>query len=323
MTKIWALLDNRMGNNNQVLGVAEALGLPFEQKKIEYDCFAFLPNFLRGATKLGINSSSLREIDIPAERLPDLIIGAGRRMFPLMRYLKKKSKGRTKLVQMMNPGMSGFKEADLIVLPRHDMYKGNASNVIQTLGAPHRVTEQKLSEELEKWRPQFEKYPQPRISVIVGGSTKKMPFTTEMAKQLALGVLDLNPGSILVTTSRRTPPDVIQILKQMFPAEETYFYQFGDAGENPYFGLLAWGSRIVVTGDSMSMCSECCATGVPVYIFAPSKSMSKKHALFHQQLYETGYATALGCGQTAFGGRLNPSQDVAEKILSLLPEKKD
>ncbi|MBP5535031.1 MAG: mitochondrial fission ELM1 family protein [Alphaproteobacteria bacterium] len=319
MVKIWALLDDRMGNNNQILGVAEALGLPFEQKKIVYNKLVHLPNFLRGKTTCGIDESCLREIDLHAERLPDLIIGAGRRMFPLMRYLKKKSRGRTRLVQMMNPGFFGFKEADLVVLPRHDRYKGKAKNVMQTLGSPHRVTKQKLEEELEKWRPVFEKYAQPRISVIVGGSTKKMPFTVEMAKQLALGVLDLNPGSILVTTSRRTPIDVIQTLKQMFPADKTYFYQFGDKEENPYFGLLAWGGRIVVTGDSMSMCSECCATGVPVYIFSPQKNKSKKHALFHQQLYETGYATALGCGQTAFGGRLNSAQDVAERIRSLLP----
>ncbi|MBO5997016.1 MAG: mitochondrial fission ELM1 family protein [Alphaproteobacteria bacterium] len=323
MTKIWALLDDRMGNNNQVLGVAEALDLPFETKKIAYNKLIFLPNFLRGSTMLGVDKNSLGEIDLPAEQLPDLIIGAGRRMFPLMRYLKKKSGGRTKLVQMMNPGLFGFKEADLIALPRHDSYKGHAPNVMRTLGSPHRVTEQKLAEELEKWRSVLENYEQPRVSVIVGGSTKKAQFTANMARDLAFGVLDLNPGAILVTTSRRTPKDVIETLKQIFPTEKTYFYQFGDAGENPYFGLLAWGSRIVVTGDSMSMCSECCATGVPVYIFAPTGTMSKKHTLFHKQLYEAGYATALGCGQTAFGGRLNSAQDVADKVRSLLPTEEN
>ena len=320
MNKIWALLDDRMGNNNQILGVAEALGTPFEEKKITYNKWIFLPNFLRFKPILGVSKESLKDIDLPAEELPDLIIGAGRRMFPLMRYLKKKSKGRTKLVHMMNPGFWGFKDADLIVLPRHDGYTGHADNVMQTLGAPHRVTEKRLNVELEKWRDSFKKYAQPRVSVIVGGSTKKYPFTVEMANRLALGVLDLNPESILVTTSRRTPQDVIQVLKQAFPAEKTYFYQYGDEGENPYFGLLAWGSRIVVTGDSMSMCSEACAAGVPVYIFAPIGSTSKKHALLHKQLYESGYATPLGCGQTAFGGRLNPSEDVANKIQDLLGE---
>ena len=318
MLKIWALLDDRTGNNNQILGVAEALKLPFEEKRITYDKWIRLPNFLRGASRLGVDEKCLKDIDLPSDELPDLIIGAGRRMFPLMRYLKKKSRGHTKLVQMMNPGLCGFREADLVVLPRHDKYKGYASNVMQTLGAPHRVTEEKLADELEKWRPVFEKYEQPRVSVIVGGATKKAPFTVEMAKELALSVLNLNPASILVTTSRRTPKEVIQTLKQIFPTDKTYFYQFGDEGENPYFGLLAWASKIVVTGDSMSMCSECCATGVPVYIFAPDGTMGKKHALFHKQLYESGYATKLGSGQTAFGGRLNAAQDVAEKIRQLL-----
>lgn len=318
MVKIWALLDDRIGNVNQILGVAEALDLDFEVKKISYDKKVKLPNFLRGASTIGIDKESLSFIDVDQDQLPDLIIGAGRRMFPLMRYLKKKSKGKTRLVQMMHPGKVGFKDCDLVVLPQHDNHHKRSDNVMYTLGSPHRVTEEKLSSELEKWRPVFEKYAQPRISVIVGGATKKSPFTKEMAEQLAWQVLDLKPGSVLVTTSRRTPSEVIDTLKQIFPKDKTYFYQFGDQGENPYFGLLAWGSRIVVTGDSMSMCSEACASGVPVYIFAPKGTMGKKHSRLHSQLYSSGYATFLGSGQTTFGGRLNASKDVAEKIKELL-----
>ena len=85
MIKIWALLDDRMGKNNQILGVAEALDMPFEQRKIVYNKWVGLPNFLRGATTCGIDKTSLKDIDLPSEELPDLIIGAGRRMFPLMR----------------------------------------------------------------------------------------------------------------------------------------------------------------------------------------------------------------------------------------------
>jgi len=318
MLKVWALLDDRAGNNNQVLAVAEALDIPFEEKKIHYNKFVKLPNFLRQATTLGIDKGSLNQFELPLEDLPDLIIGAGRRMYPLMRYLKKKKKGNMRLVQIMNPGKSGFKEADLVVLPRHDNYKGYSKNVFFTLGAPNRVTKERLQAEQEKWRSVFEAYPQPRVSVIVGGATKKSPFTIQMAEQLALDVLALEPGSLLITTSRRTPTEVVQKLKAIFPKENTYFYQYGDEGENPYFGLLSWGSRIVVTGDSMSMCSEACSAGVPVYIFAPNGSMGKKHQLFHKQLYESGYATALGSGQIAFGGILNAANEVAERVKTLI-----
>ena len=318
MRKVWLILDDRMGNINQIKGVGEALGWPMEEKKISYNRWIRLPNFLRGESTLGISPESLSFLKEP---FPDVVVGAGRRMFPLLRYIKKKSGGKTKIVQLMNPGSWGFSKADLIVLPRHDNYKGKKANVFQTLGSPHRVTQEKLKEEFEKWKPFFEKYPSPRVSVIIGGATKKAPFTLDMAKQLATDVMALKPASLLVTTSRRTPKEVVDYLSDTFPKETTFFYKFGDEGENPYFGLLAWGGEIVVTGDSMSMCSECCAAGVPVYIFAPKGTMGEKHERFHQQLYASGYATALGSGQKAFGGYLNAAKEVAEKIISLLGDE--
>ncbi len=312
---VWLLADNRAGNVNQLLGVAEQLGLSFEQKKIEYSKWAVLPNFLQGSSLIGVTNETKESLKPP---YPRLVIGAGRRVFPIARHIKKMSSGRTKIVQLMHPGSVGIKDADLVVIPMHDDYDKKASNVMRTLGAPHRVTKAKLALEQEKWRDTFKKYPEPRLSVIVGGATKRAPFTVEMAQNLAANVLALNTGSILVTTSRRTPPEVVEVLKKTFPKEKTYFYQYGDGGENPYFGLLAWGSQIVVTGDSMSMCSECCASGVPVYIFAPQGTMGTKHMRFHEQLYRSGYATALGSGQIAFGGSLNAAEDVVQKIQSIL-----
>ena len=40
-----------------------------------------------------------------------------------------------------------------------------------------------------------------------------------------------------------------------------------NAAANPYFGILATADRLVVTGDSIAMLSEACATGRPVQIF--------------------------------------------------------
>ena len=39
-----------------------------------------------------------------------------------------------------------------------------------------------------------------------------------------------------------------------------------DDSANPYFGMLALGDELVVTADSVSMLSEACATGKPVYM---------------------------------------------------------
>jgi len=308
--KIWILADDRAGNVNQLLGIAEALKMPFERKDIRYTGWIKLPNLLRGKSLIGIDDTSKKSLVGP---WPDVVLSAGRRSFPVARYIRKQSGNKTKIVQLMNPGIAGFREADLVVLPAHDGYRGNTQNVMIVTGSPHRITREKLQEARSKWEPFFASYPHKRVSLIVGGATKNKPFTADMAIKLADGVKALKPQSVLVTTSRRTPIEVIDALQKELP-RPLYFYRFGDKEENPYFGLLAVADEIVVTGDSMSMCSESCATGVPVSIFAPDAMMSSKHKRFHQSLYQNGYAVELGKTTQAPQGTLNPAFDIAEKI---------
>ena len=42
---VWALLDNRAGNRNQILGILSQLKLKYKIIEIEYNFLAFLPNF--------------------------------------------------------------------------------------------------------------------------------------------------------------------------------------------------------------------------------------------------------------------------------------
>lgn len=316
MTKtVWVLADDRMGNVNQLLGIAENLGYPYVRKDIRYTTWVKLPNFLRGKTLIGLTNESKENLKTTS--FPDIVLSAGRRSFPVALWIKKQSKGKTKIVQLMNPGIAHFKTADLVVLPYHDQYKGYSKNVLLTLGTPHRITPKRLIDEKKKWEPVFQNYKAPRLSLIVGGATKNKPFTIEMAKTLLNDALSLSPKSILVTTSRRTPNEVTTYLKDNLPQEITFFYQFGDKQENPYFGLMACADMILVTGDSMSMCSECCATNVPVFIFAPDAMMSEKHKRFHFSLFKEGYALPSGSKMQSVKGGFNPSAKIIHHIKNL------
>ena len=42
---VWALLDNRTGNRNQILGILSKLGFKFKSIEIKYNFFSILPNF--------------------------------------------------------------------------------------------------------------------------------------------------------------------------------------------------------------------------------------------------------------------------------------
>ena len=307
--KVWILADDRAGNVNQLLGVAEALGEPYERKDIHYNRWVKLPNWLRGRTFIGLEKKDKGKL---IHDLPDLILRAGRRSFPIARAIKKLSKNKAKIVQLMNP-LNGAQDADLIVLPIHDNYQGNAKNVMQVLGTPHRVTPQKLAAEKEHWKSIIKKYPPKRVSLIVGGATKNKPFTIEMADALVQAVKDLKPASVLVTTSRRTPKKIVERLQKKLP-KPCLFYCFGDKAENPYFGLISWADKIVVTGDSMSMCTECCATGAPVFIFAPDNMVSEKHKRFHQSLYAAGAAVPIGQKALVKPVTINPANEIASRI---------
>ena len=316
MTKtVWILADDRIGNVNQLLGIAERLPYPYERKEIRYNSFVKLPNLLRGKSLVGLTKESKKNLS--TETYPDIVLSAGRRSYPVALWLKKKSNGKTKIIQLMNPGKAYFKQADLIILPKHDLYKGDLKNVLISTGTPHRITPEKLKTEKEKWESTFKKYATPRLSLIVGGATKNNPFTLKMAQELLENVNALKPKSVLVTTSRRTPNEIVSYLKNNLDKKTTFFYQFGDKSENPYFGLLSSADMILVTGDSMSMCSECCATGVPVFIFAPDLMMSEKHKRFHKSLFEQGYALPAGSKLQKTKGNFNPAEEIINQIKKL------
>ena len=132
---VWVLADDRPGNRSQGFGVAEVLGFPFVAKEIAYSRFGAYPNALLGASFFGLTAES-RSALVPL--WPDITIGAGRRVAPVARRIKRLAGGRTFIVQIMNPGWFDAAEIDLIAVPHHDQAKPGA-NILHVIGAPHQV----------------------------------------------------------------------------------------------------------------------------------------------------------------------------------------
>ena len=313
---VWLLIDDRAGNASQCLGVAEALDLRYEIRDLDYTAAADLPNFVMGKTFGGLTPSSRINLVPP---WPDIIIAAGRRCSPVARHIKDMSDGHTFLVQIMYPGETGLEEFDLVCTPRHDSIPDN-TNIMQIDGAPHRVTASRLSHAAEQWQGRLGALPEPRIALIVGGSTKRRTFTRDMACELGLAANTLAKaagGSLMVTTSRRSDDTADALIGQIDVPNDVF--KWGSDGENPYLGYLAMADGVIVTGDSVSMCSEACATLGPVWIYAPKKLTAHKHGLFHKHLYATGCARPLQVGGGAAFERwnhppLNAANDIAAEI---------
>ncbi|NKD54004.1 nucleoside-diphosphate sugar epimerase [Haematospirillum sp. H4485] len=326
---VWVLTDDRAGNVSQATGVAEALGWPFEVRPIHYTALGHMPNLLRGASLLGISNEScvLLETTLTPDQTPDLVIAAGRRTAPVARWIKRRAGKPCFLCQIMWPGMPGISDFDLVAVPTHDNLFGQYANVMRITGAPHRVTEGRLAVEGARWRDRLRHLRGPVVALIVGGATRRKAFTPKMATDLGKHVSSMVAsagGSLVVTTSRRTGRDATDALFAALPAPG-HSFRWGSRDENPYFGYLALADAIVVTGDSVSMVSEACASPAPVFIYAPTGLVSRKHARLHRNLYALGIAEPMkDTFSTWVHPPLNAAVDIARMVrLALLGEEGD
>ncbi len=312
---IWLLLDDRAGNRGQCLGVAEILGLPYGIRELEYSPLASLPNWFIGASLAGLRAGSRAELTEP---WPELVIAAGRRTASVARAIKRRSGGKTALVHLMHPGGSGIDAFDLVAVPRHDG-AGVGPNLVTITGAPHRISATKLESARDHWQSQFEGLPRPWIALIVGGSTRRRRFTASMASELGRAASKMAAdvgGSLLITTSRRTGEAAQNLLAEI--SAPKFVYGWGAEGENPYLGYLALADTVVVTGDSVSMCSEACASTAPVYIYAPDALITPKHARLHKELFENGYARPF---TGVFEDWTHPPLNAADEVVAAMRQR--
>ncbi|MBP5352768.1 MAG: mitochondrial fission ELM1 family protein [Alphaproteobacteria bacterium] len=292
---LWVLLDNRRGSVGQALGVVDALDkslVTVVEKKIEYNNWAALPNFIRGRTLIGLTEQSKQTIREP---FPDMVLSISRRTVPVARYIKKMSP-KTKLIQLMHPGEIGIEDFSLIIVPEHDRHKRQLPTMKYIVGCPHRITPEYLAPAKAKWQAKFADLPHPITALIVGGAIKGKPFSLANANALVKSVQVLKRnmgGSLLITTSRRTGHEAQNSIIQGLYSIPQYTYLWGDTGDNPYAGFLACADNIIVTGDSVSMCCEATGTGKPVYIFIGSNWLTPKHYRFVESLCESGCAALI------------------------------
>ena len=280
--RVWAVHDGRIGITNQVLGLAEAVGWPVEERRIDV-------RFPWRHLAPQLWPRPLAALSPASDRLgppwPDLLVGCGRLTAAPAAAVRKASGGRTFVVQIQDPKLSPSR-FDLLVVPEHDRLRG--ANVLVTRGAVHRVTPERLKDAASRFAPRFENLPRPLIAVLIGGNNKAYRLTTRRLAELAeqLAGLARHGAGLLVTPSRRTGPAGECLLREALAGLPARIWDGG--GDNPYFGYLALADAILVTEDSVSMTSEAASTGKPVYVISLEGAGSQKFRQFHASLRSAG-----------------------------------
>ena len=288
---IWLLIDDRKGNSSQVYGVAKYINSDkIIEKKIFYNNLALLPNIFLSKNIPHIKIKYKKQFKPP---WPKLVIGCGRRSTPLGLWIKKQSHNYSKFVQIMWPGYP-YKKIDLIFTPEHDKIT-NKKNVINIFSSPNIIDKNLLKNYYLEWKKKLQYLSSPKIAVLIGGDTKKHKLKPNHIIKLMSSIkliIDKNKGSLLITTSRRTSTECLKTIEQEIKklSIQSELWTPYKNTNNPYFGFLAHSDLIIVTGDSISLCSEASATGKPILIFAPKDITVAKHKNFHNLLIKNNIA---------------------------------
>ncbi len=263
--RVWLIQSYRAGENAQLLALAEALDWPFELKRLVYRPWGFLVDLSRRVSLAGIDRSRSSPLRPP---WPDLVIAAGLRNEPVARWIRRQAGDRVRLVHIGRP-WTDLRRFDLVITtPQYRLPP--RPNVLPNALTLQRATADRLAEAAALWAPRLAALPRPYIAVLVGGNSGPYTFDRAAAERLGRAANALaveSGGSLLVTSSARTPPESFEALAATL-RQPAYLYRWTpDGGGNPYYGLLALADALIVTSDSIAMLTEACATRKPVYIF--------------------------------------------------------
>lgn len=264
--RIWLVIGDKPGDNAQVEIIAEALGLPFEIRRV-------LPKaqFVLGKPpfKASLDHLDLDKSDKLAPPWPDFVLTIGRRPSMAALWIQEQSGGRTRIILLGRP-KKWIERFALVIVPSQYQLP-ERPNVLSFDLPLMRPNDAAIAEAVKHWQATFDALHKPVTALLVGGQTKPFRFDKAAAQDLldkASAALGHSPGTLYITTSRRTPPEVVETLRERLP-ENAVLYRWDpdDTADNPYLALLGLADQFIVTGDSISMMVEVARRGKPLAIF--------------------------------------------------------
>ena len=235
--------DGKAGHRSQAVGLYKAMQrisnieVTFQEISIQQ-----LPIF---TLLKGILSHQLALF----KKQPDYIFGVGSHT-QLRVLLLGKIYPNAETVIMMKPNfpLTWF---DCAVIPEHDGVEASA-HVISTKGALNPIVD-------EQW------HQKNRVLIALGGSSKRHQWNADKILTAIKEIVRLNPqAEIILTTSRRTPKELLAALKvqnfvsniRIFPVEQT--------PQGWIFEQMQQAEGVWVTEDSVSMVYEALTAGCRV-----------------------------------------------------------
>jgi mitochondrial fission protein ELM1 len=255
--RVWLLLGSRRGDNNQVLALGEALGVPFETRTLFYKWTARLQMKLFPVSISHLTAESRRWLQPP---WPDVAIGIGRRTVPVARWISKQSDGQTRLVRVGHPRAAN-ELFDLVITTRQYPVPPGQNVVTLPLAMNRFSTPPPPTQDEKSW---LDRLPRPHILLSLGGTAPMWRLDFDALREAAGKLVhraETHLGTLIVVGSPRTPPEAWDVLRRATTHSRNVAFV---ETEVRYPVLLNDADEQFVTADSVSMISEAVLSGKPV-----------------------------------------------------------
>ena len=314
--KVVILSDNRPGHYKQSLGIVEKLPecqtewleVAFRQKwrdnlsRLFMCIFGGVPlptSLIHTLLRWSLTSESYRALtDL---QTADIILSTGSSVAAVNLLLGRLFSAKT--VTCRRPSPLGVRNFDLAILPMFSWHgKRHKQNVCQTVGVPNPISPDILNAKRKQLIQALNLPNRPRIGLLIGGTDPHETITIADAEQLSEiceAVATEMGAQILVTTSRRTPPDVAEHLASTLKNNAwcPLFIEPNTPSElkDPYQAILALSDLLIVTADSFSMVCEAASSGHPVIVLTLSDENVRKPKRYTVYQYMEQHAIVNRC----------------------------
>lgn len=262
---IWILLSPRAGDNTQLTALANQLNFQFVTKRLIFHRFEAPLRIALGTTLCGLVPGQRGYLAAPP---PDLVFCAGRPNEAVALWIRRHLNPNVKIVYVGFPWAKPDLFDLVITTPQYRL--PSLPNVLHNALPVHDISYEKLAKEAALWESEIGDLPKPRIAVLAGGRSGPYLFSAQSAARLAQQAsmrARAVGGSLLVSTSPRTSAAAAKALFANLTAPSHCYAWQPKAERNPFYAYLALAKEIIVTADSVSMLTEACAAGKPVFLF--------------------------------------------------------
>ena len=235
---------------------------------------------------------------------PDFLVSAGSQTAGVNFILSRL--WSVKPIHVLTPGLLDWRWFSLVIVPEHDKpIAERLTRVLTTKAALNLITPRYLKQQEEKLLMRYSHLKnnvRTKIGVLIGGDAKGVVFDVN---QIRIVIRQLKDAAehynmdLLVTTSRRTPPAVDQMIEKEFRNfNHCALLIVANESNIPEAvgGILSLSDILVVSGESISMVSEAVNAGKKTIVFAPTGHYSQipisKYERFVLGLNQQGYLFA-------------------------------